>query len=334
MNVDGKPKLLDQLRNRVCTKGYSRSTESTYVHWVRRYILFHGKQHPSQLDDSAVEAFLTHIAVHERVSASAQNQAFSALVFFYKEVLNQPLGPGLSAVRAKQRQHIPTVLSVEEVCSLLDHMEGTPKLMAELVYGSGMRVGEVHRLRVLHLDFAALRVRVHDGKGHKDRLTLLPAALLNSLQSHITSVRTLHAQDLEAGFGRSVLPKAYAQRRDIGSRDFHWQFVFPSASRFQDVKTGVSGRWHMHPSVLQRAVRIAAFQAGIRKRVTVHTLRHCFATHMLQNGCNIRTIQSLMGHKDLNTTMIYTHIVENHQLTSASPLDVMRGGLRRECVGA
>jgi integron integrase len=325
MDVPAGPRLLDRVRNQIRLKHYSRSTESTYVHWIRRYILFHGKRHPELLGESEVEAFLTHLARNEHVSASTQNQALAALLFLYKRVLDQPLEEEINAVRAKRHAYIPTVLSPEEIRSLLHHMKGTLRLMAELTYGSGMRLQEVHSLRVQHLDFAARRIHVYNGKGRRDRITLLPASLIPQLDSHLLRVKVLHGEDLRKGYGRSVYPAAYAHRTTRATTDFGWQFVFPSQTLFRDRKTGVSGRWHSNPSALQRAVKRAAAEAGIRRRVTVHCLRHSFATHLLKSGADIRVIQSLLGHRDLATTMVYAHIVDSHTLTTTSPLDVLAG---------
>src|SRR5690349_8414224 len=328
MDAPPGPRLLDRVRDRIRLKHYSRSTESTYVHWIKRYVLFHGKQHPEVLGESEVESFLTHLARNEGVSVSAQNQALAALLFLYRHVLEQPLEDEISAVRAKQHVHIPTVLSPEEIRSVLDHMKGTLRLMAELAYGSGMRLQEVHALRVQHLDFAARRIHVFNGKGRRDRITLLPASLLAQLESHLLRVKALHREDLRKGYGRSVFPAAYARRATRATTDFGWQFVFPSKNLFRDRKTGVSGRWHSNAAALPRAVRHAANEAGIRKRVTVDCLRHSFAAHLLKAGPDIRVIQGLLGHRDLATTMVYAHIVDSHRLAATSPLDLLVGGIR------
>lgn len=323
MDVSPGPRLLDRVRNRIRLKHFSRSTESTYVHWIRRYIFFHGARHPEVLGEAEVESFLTHLARNESVSASAQNQALAAILFLYRQVLDQPLEEAINAARAKQHAYIPTVLAPEEIRSLLDCMKGTLRLMAELTYGSGMRLQEVHSLRVQHLDFAARRIHVFNGKGRRDRITLLPASLIPQLNSHLLRVKALHGEDLRKGLGKSVYPAAYARRTTRATTDFGWQFVFPSRKLFRDHKTGVSGRWHSNPSALQRAVKRAAEAAGIRRRVTVHCLRHSFATHLLKSGIDIRVIQSLLGHRDLATTMIYAHIADSHRLTTTSPLDLL-----------
>lgn len=241
--------------------------------------------------------------------------------FLYQEVLGRPLDTSIEAIRAKRRQYVPTVLSVEEMSELLLHLSGTTRLMAELAYGSGLRLSELLSLRVMNIDFRARRIHVRDGKGRVDRLTLLPERLVENLHIHFERVRQLHEADVEDGYGRAVLPLAYANRRSNASKEFRWQFAFPSAQLFHDPETGISGRWHVHPDTFQRAIRQAADACGFRKRVTAHALRHSFATHLLQGGVDVRTIQKLLGHKDVSTTMIYTHIVDNLELSVVSPLD-------------
>ncbi|GAB3387839.1 integron integrase [Lysobacter fragariae] len=316
-----EPRLLDRVRNKIRLKGYSRATEDAYCHWVRQYVLFHEKRHPDGMGDKEVEQFLSHLAARRHASPSTQNQALSALLFLYKSVLGQPIETPIKALRAKKYACIPSVLSVEETRRLLSAMSGVTKLMAELTYGAGLRISETHSLRVQDLDFGSLRIIVRDGKGRKDRFTLLPAGLVAPLQAHLLKVKELHASDLVRGYGASVVPWAYARRRPNASKDFLWQFVFPSSNLFHDAETGISGRWHLNPGTLQKAVQVAARLAGINKRVSVHTLRHSFATHVLQGGCDVRRIQALLGHSRINTTMIYAHILDAHQLSVVSPLD-------------
>jgi len=316
-----QPRLLDRVRQRIRVKGYSPATESAYVYWIKRFIFFHHKQHPELMGVDEVEEFLTHLAEREHVSSSTQNQAMSALLFLYKVVLQTPLEERIHAARAKRYQHIPTVLSVDEVRLLFEQLSGTSRLMAQLTYGAGLRLLEVHRLRVCDIDFAAKRVHVRDGKGSKDRSTLLPSSLIADLRSHLARVSALHTEDLMLGYGNSVLPRAYHLKSKGASRQFRWQFVFPATRLFHDPKTGLSGRWHVNESVLQRAVHKAADQAKIHKRVNVHTLRHSFATHLLQDGYDIRIIQTLLGHTNVNTTMIYAHIADNLGLSTRSPFD-------------
>jgi integron integrase len=322
------PKLLDRVRQCVQLKGYASATEDAYHYWVRRFILFHRKRHPETMGPPEVEQFLTHLAESEHLSASSQNQALSALLcsallFLYKHVLHLPLSESIASARAKGYKPLPVVLSIGETRRLLDELKGTTRLMAELAYGAGLRLMEVHRLRVGHVDFESNRLQVIDSKGRKDRTTILPISLIEPLQRHLLAVRQLHIDDLNSGFGSAVLPRAYYRKSKTASRQFKWQFVFPASGLFEDQKSGNSGRWHIHSGVLQRAVRLAADRADIRKRVTVHALRHSFATHMLQQGTDIRTIQVLLGHNHVNTTMIYAHVVDNLRLSSRSPLDLL-----------
>ena len=317
-----EPRLLDKLRHKIRLKGYSPATEKNYAYWAKRYIIYHGKRHPSGMGLPEIEAFLSHLVSSEGASASTQNQALSALLFLYKSVLGQSIDGAVDAIRAKRYDYIPTVLSVEEVRRLLGKLEGMRRLMAELTYGAGLRISETHRLRVQDLDFACRRILVRDGKGRKDRFTLLPTSLVEPLQRHLLHVRSLHAADIARGYGASVMPRAAARRLPYVSKDFIWQFVFPSSALFHDRRTGLSGRWHVNKSTLQKAIQRAARQAGISKRVSTHALRHSFATHLLQNGCDIRRIQLLLGHTHINTTMIYAHIVDAHRLNVVSPLDM------------
>lgn len=318
-SITAEPRLLDKLRNKIRLKGYSRATENNYSYWAKRYILFHRKRHPVEMGLPEIEIFLSHLASNQKSSASTQNQALSALLFLYKNVLDKRIDVPVNAIRAKRYNYIPTVLSVDEVQRLLSSMSGTLRLMAELTYGAGLRVSETHSLRVQDLDFTAKRILVRDGKGRKDRFTLLPESLIEPL--HLIKVKSLHVDDLASGYGASVMPRAYAARMAHVSKEFIWQFVFPSSSLFHDTTTGLSGRWHVNKSTLQKAIHRAAKKADIRKRVSAHALRHSFATHLLKSGCDIRQIQLLLGHTHINTTMIYAHIMDAHQLAVVSPLD-------------
>lgn len=315
-----KPRLLDRLRSKIRLKGYSHATEKNYAYWAKRHVLFHDKRHPAEMGVQEVETFLSNLVSREQVSAATQNQALCALLFLYRHVLDKPL-EGIKAFKSKHTQQIPTVLTVAEVQRLFGHMSGTMRLMAELVYGSGMRISETHGLRIQDIHFSTKCILVHDGKGRKDRFTLLPERLVKPLHRHLLKLKALHIDDLTAGYGASVMPRAYAKRMPRARKDFIWQFVFPSRARFHDKATGVSGRWHIHTSTLQKSVQRAAQAAGLRKRVTVHTRRHSFATHLLQDGCDIRKIQALLGHAHINTTMIYVHIMDAQQLAVVSPLD-------------
>ena len=316
-----EPRLLDKLCSKVRLRGYSRSTEENYSYWAKRYILFHDKRHPSEMGIKEVEEFLSNLAVRESASASTQNQALSALLFLYKHVLDQPIDSPVKALRAKRYDYIPAVLTIVEVQGLFSSLSGMPRLMAELTYGSGLRISETHNLRIQDICFSDRRILVRDGKGRKDRFTILPHKLVAPLQRHLIKVKELHVSDMARGYGASVMPRAYAKRMPHASKDFIWQFVFPSSSLFHDRTTGLSGRWHVHKSTLQKAIQQAARAADIRKRVSVHALRHSFATHLLQGGCDVRRIQTLLGHTHINTTMVYAHIVDGQQLAVISPLD-------------
>jgi len=313
-------KLLDRVRDAIRLKHYSIRTETAYVDWIRRYILFHDKRHPNDMGAPEVEAFLTHLAVHEHVAASTQNQAYSALLFLYREVLHQDLGP-INALRAQKPKRLPTVLTKDEVQRVLSHLSGTHQLMARLLYGSGLRLMECLRLRVKDLDFDYHTITVRDGKGEKDRVTILPESLIAPLQEHLQHVRRLHQEDLAQGYGAVYLPYALERKYPNASREWIWQYVFPSDRLSVDPRSASVRRHHVDESGLQRAVRGAARQAGIHKRVTPHTLRHSFATHLLEAGYDIRTVQELLGHKDVRTTMIYTHVLQRGGLAVRSPLD-------------
>ena len=315
------PKLLDQVRDRIRRKHYSLRTESAYIHWIRRFIYFHGKRHPRELGAQDVERFLTHLAVAGQVSASTQNQAMSALLFLYKEVLMQNL-PWLNNVEPAQRpKRLPVVLTQEEVNALLTRIEGTPGLMLRLIYGTGMRIMECLRLRVKDVDFARSEIVIREGKGAKDRVTMLPASLVAPLTQHLARVKLLHDSDLRAGYGDVYLPFALARKYPNAGREWGWQYVFPSSKRSLDPRSGITRRWHAHEANIQRAMRQALRDAGIHKPATPHTLRHSFATHLLQSGYDIRTVQELLGHNNVSTTMIYTHVLNRGGRAVLSPLD-------------
>lgn len=317
-----KPKkLLEQVRDVLRTKHYAYSTEQSYLDWIKRYILFHQKRHPNEMGEAEVEAFLTHLAVDGNVSASTQNQALSALLFLYRHVLKQPLGNSIEAVRAKQSKHLPTVLTVDEVIRLLQYMDGLPQLIAKLLYGSGLRIKEGLRLRVKDLDFGQSQIIVRDTKGDRDRVTMLPQSISELLQSHLVQVKQIHKDDLNLGYGEVYLPYALDRKYPKADREWIWQYVFPAKQRSVDPRSGVVRRHHLDDSYLQRSLKKAAQQAGITKKVSCHTLRHSFATHLLENGYDIRTVQELLGHKDVKTTMIYTHVLNKGGLGVRSPLD-------------
>jgi len=320
--IPPKRKLLDQVRDAIRLKHYSYKTEQSYVAWIRRYILFHNKRHPQEMGTEEVEAFLTHLAVTENVAASTQNQALSAVLFLYRYVLQQPLTENVDAIRAKRSKHLPTVLTVAEVKAVLGAMTGTPQLMAELLYGTGMRLNEGLRLRVKDVDFGQQQIIVRDTKGNQDRVTVLPQRIVERLQAHLVLIRHQHQRDLDQGYGQVYLPYALERKYPNADRDWIWQYVFPASTRSKDPRSGIVRRHHLDPSIIQKAIKAAIRQVGIAKKASCHTLRHSFATHLLENGYDIRTVQELLGHKDVKTTMIYTHVLNRGGLGVRSPLDL------------
>ncbi len=315
------PKLLDQVRGKIRLKHYSIRTEQAYVDWIKRFILHFGKRHPRELGAADVEAFLTHLAVAGNVAASTQNQAKSALLFLYREVLETEL-PWLDNVeRARAPKRLPVVLTRDEVHAVLSRLSGTHWLIASLLYGAGLRIMEALRLRVKDVDFARKEILVRDGKGFKDRVTMLPAALAAPLAAHLERVKALHGQDLAAGRGAVYLPYALERKYPGSARDWAWQYVFPSANLSEDPRTGIERRHHLQDQAVQRAMRQAVRDAGVAKPATPHTLRHSFATHLLEGGYDIRTVQELLGHADVSTTMIYTHVLNRGGRGVTSPLD-------------
>ena len=316
------PKLFEQISDVMRRRHYSPRTEQTYAHWMRQFILFSGKQHPATLGAPEITNFLTYLARHKHVSASTQNQALSALLFLYREVLDIKL-PWLDAIEfARRTRHVPVVFSVAEVRSILAHLDGTAWIMASLLYGAGLRLQECCTLRIKDIDFAYLQITVRQGKGAKDRRTMLPEALVEPLTRHLFKVKVLHRSDLSAGFGRVDLPDALACKYPAAPKEWAWQYVFPSATRRPDPGTKVSCRFHTTGSFLQKAVKRAMAKAGISKHGSCHTFRHSFATHLLHQGSDIRTIQELLGHKDVSTTMIYTHVLNRGGQGVRSPMDV------------
>jgi integron integrase len=315
------PKLLDQVRGKIRLKHYSIRTEQAYVDWIKRFILHHGKKHPKELGAEEVEAFLTYLAVEGRVAASTQNQAKSALLFLYREVLGDEL-PWLDNVeQAKVPKRLPVVLTREEVQKVLSQLEGQHKLAAGLLYGAGLRILECLRLRVKDIDFSRKEILVRDGKGFKDRVTMLPQSLVPALQRHLEQVKTLHEQDVAAGYGEVYLPYALDRKYPNAAREWGWQYVFPSGNLSTDPRTRVVRRHHIQDQSVQRAVKQAVRNAGLVKPATPHTFRHSFATHLLEGGYDIRTVQELLGHSDVSTTMIYTHVLNKGGRGVASPLD-------------
>ncbi len=314
-------KLLDQVRDAIRLKHYSIRTEQAYVDWITRYILFHHKRHPKEMGVPEIQDFLTHLAVNLNVSASTQNQALCALLFLYREVLHQELDGPIDAIRAHPRRRLPTVLTKDEALRVIACMSGVHQLMAKLLYGSGLRLMECVRLRVKDLDFGQHLIVVRDGKGEKDRITMLPDAVVPALQEHLQRVKLIHENDLKLGYGSVYLPYALERKLPNASKEWVWQYVFPSDRLSTDPRSGITRRHHLDETGLQKAVRAAARMAGITKRVTCHTFRHSFATHLLESGYDIRTVQELLGHKDVKTTMIYTHVLNRGGLAVRSPLD-------------
>ena len=315
------PKLLDQLRERLRLLHYSIRTEQQYVQWVRRFILFHGKRHPAEMGAREVESFLTHLAVVGNVAAATQNQALSALLFLYREVLGQDLPWLDQVVRAKRPARLPVVLSRHEVARVLERMEGVQGLMARLLYGTGMRLMECVRLRVKDVDFDRGEVLIRDGKGAKDRVTMLPASLEEPLQAQLGLRRQVYEDDWQKGMASVYLPDALERKYPNAAADWGWQYIFVAGGYSVDPRSGLERRHHMDEKLLQRTMKKAVLAAGLAKPATPHTLRHSFATHLLESGYDIRTVQELLGHKDVSTTMIYTHVLNKGGRGVTSPLD-------------
>jgi integron integrase len=319
--MESKTKLLDQMRDVLRLKHLSLRTEKAYISWVKRFILFHEKRHPKDMGASEIRDFLSYLATHDHVAASTQNSAFSALLFLYRYVLHQP-SPQLEGIeRAKRPHRVPTVLTRQEVQMVLSTLSGMPFLMASLLYGAGLRLMEGVRLRVKDLDFAYHQITVRDGKGAQDRVTMLPCSLVEPLQRHLAKVKLLHEEDLLAGYGEVYLPYAFARKDANAGKSWSWQYVFPAVKRSLDPRSGIERRHHVSETVLQKAVKEAIRRAGIQKRGSCHTLRHSFAAHLLEDGYDIRTVQELLGHKDVSTTMVYTHVLQRGGKAVRSPLD-------------
>ncbi len=315
------PKLLDQVSDKLRVKHYSIRTEQAYVGWIKRYIFFHDKRHPKDMGARDIEAFLTHLAVAGKVSASTQNLAKSSILFLYREVLEIQL-PWLDNVtQAKAPKRLPVVLTVSEVQAVLSRLTGTHALIASLLYGGGMRLMEAVRLRVKDVDFARHEIIVREGKGFKDRVTMLPEAVAALLKAHLVKVKALHVEDLAQGFGEVYLPFALDKKNPSSGRDWGWQYVFPSKNLSVDPRSGKTRRHHVDEKGVQRAVKQVVRDAELTKPATPHTLRHSFATHLLQAGYDIRTVQELLGHSDVSTTMIYTHVLNKGGRGVISPLD-------------
>jgi integron integrase len=317
------PRLLDQVREAIRVRHLSPRTEEAYTHWIRRYILFHGKRHPSEMGEIEINAFLTDLAVTRRVSPSTQTQALCALLFLYRIVLGQEVGELEGLIRAKRRRRLPVVLTRDEVRSTLSELGGINHLFLSFLYGTGMRLMEGLRLRVKDVDFSQHQITIRDGKGGKDRTTMLPSSVEPPLREHLRAVREIHRQDLEEGYGKVHLPYALETKYPGAESEWKWQYVFPAAERSRDPETGRVGRHHLSERQVQRAFRTAVLRVGITKMATVHTLRHSFATHLLMSGYDIRTVQELLGHASVKTTMIYTHVLNRGGRGVNSPLDTL-----------
>jgi integron integrase len=315
------PRLLDQVRATLRVRHGSRRTEKAYVAWIRRFILFHGKRHPAEMGGAEVTQFLSALAVQHNVAASTQNQALSALLFLYRDVLGQELPWLDEIVRARRPERIPVVLSRSEVHAIIGSLDGPVRLLVLLLYGSGLRLLEALRLRVKDVDFARSQITVRGGKGDRDRVTMLPTSLALDLAKHLDTVRDLHEADRRAGAGWVELPWALTRKYPNAGREWGWQWVFPATRTYRHTETGQRRRHHLHESVLQRAVKAAVRRNGIAKRATCHTFRHSFATHLLEDGSDIRTVQELLGHRDVTTTMIYTHVLNRGPAGVRSPAD-------------
>ncbi len=319
--MNASPKLLDQVRDTLRVKHHAIRTEQSYVDWIKRYIYFHGKTHPKNLAAQDVEAFLTHLAVAGKVSASTQNQAKAALLFLYREVLEIKLPWLENVTQAKAAKKLPVVLTVSEVQAVLSRLSGSHLLIASLLYGGGMRLMEAIRLRVKDVEFARHEIIVREGKGFKDRVTMLPESIVASLQAYLVKVKALHEEDLAAGLGEVYLPFALDKKYPNAGREWGWQYIFPSAKLSVDPRSGKTRRHHLDEKGVQRAMKQAVRDAGLTKPATPHTLRHSFATHLLQAGYDIRTVQELLGHSNVSTTMIYTHVLNKGGKGVVSPLD-------------
>ena len=321
--VSHQPRLLDQVRDVIRFKHYSIRTEQSYISWIKRFILFHQKRHPRDMGADEVTRFLTDLAVRGNVTASTQNQALNAILFLYRDVLTIDL-PWMDGIpRAKKPSRLPVVFTRTEVKSLLAQLDGTLWLMASLIYGSGMRLMECVRLRVKDVDFHYKQLMIRDAKGQKDRVTMLPESLIEPLRNHLVRIKARHEQDLREGYGSVYLPHALDRKSPNAGREWGWQYVFPARGRSRDPRTNIFRRHHVAEDALQRALKNAIRRAGIIKPGTTHVLRHSFATHLLEDGYDIRTVQDLLGHQDLNTTMIYTHVLQKGGRAARSPLDRM-----------
>lgn len=314
-------KLLEQVSDALRAKHYSYRTEQAYIDWIRRYILFHKKRHPNEMGENEISTFIVYLATERKVATSTQNQALSAILFLYRVVLEKDISLPKTIIHPSRPKRLPTVLTHQEAMAVINNMQGKMRLMAKILYGSGLRLTECLRLRVKDLDFERHQIIVRSGKGDDDRVTILPDSVVGELKIILQDVKALHEKDLKEGYGESALPNALNVKYPNAGREWIWQYVFPASQRSIDPLSGVVRRHHLDETVLQKAVRQAAQLIKIDKPVSPHTFRHSFATHLLQNGYDIRTVQELLGHKDVKTTMIYTHVLQRGGLAVRSPLD-------------
>ncbi len=319
--VANKPRLLERVRQSLRVQHYSLRTEESYLYWIRYYIRFHKKRHPETMSQKEIECFLTHLAVNKKVSPSTQNQALSAILYLYKKVLKIELPWLKNVVRAKRKKYIPVVFTREEVKHLLAQFDGTYWLLFSLIYGAGLRVSECARLRVKDIDFHYKQLLIRDSKGSKDRVTVLPGPLIEPLRNHLARVQELHQQDLKNGYGDVYLPYALKRKYPNADKEWYWQYVFPSRDIATDPRSGKRRRHHIYEKSLSRNIKKAMRKANIYKPASTHTLRHSFATHLLEDGYDIRTVQELLGHKDVKTTQIYTHVLQKGGAAVRSPLE-------------
>jgi integron integrase len=315
-----KPKLLDQVRIEMRAAHYSKKTEESYLSWIKQYIFFNDKTHPERLEKIHIKNFLDHLAVNRHVSSSTQNQALQGILYLYKKVLRKDVGWIEDIKRATRIKHLPVVFSKKEIIKIFEQLSGTPKLIISLLYGGGLRLSEALNLRIKDIDFDYQQIIVRDGKGEKDRHTILPSSIIPELKTHLNKVYLQHREDLKKQKGETMLPYALKKKYPNAGKEFGWQYAFPADKFIKDKESGLIIKWHIHESTIQRAVKDAISKAGVIKPGSLHTFRHSFATHLLENGYDIRTIQELLGHQSVKTTMIYTHVL-NKGLGVKSPLD-------------